>query len=207
MARTAGLDSLGASEFRNALAAASGLDLPATLVFDFASVDAVVEHLLDKTQVTAHSQMTESDPATLARIEPPAPTGRLVGPFEVLAVSSRSPMTTASPSGLVSADREGLGHVTLERWDVNTLDLGAAESSARAPAARFGSFVAGGEEWDATAFGVAPAEAALMDPAQRLLLAGARGALVDGRGDGPAGKAEVTPISRVLGLDRVFRVL
>ena len=45
------------------------------------------------------------------------------------------------------------------------------------------------------------------DPAQRLLLAGARGALADGRGDGPAGKAEVTPISRVLGLDRVFRVL
>eukprot|EP00959_Pyramimonas_sp_CCMP1952_P253660 5299816-Pyramimonas_sp.AAC.2 len=45
-----------------------------------------------------------------------------------------------------------------------------------------------------------------MDPAQRLLLAGARGALVDGRGDGPAGKAEVTPISRVLGLDRGFVV-
>ena len=41
----AGLDSLGAVELRAALSAAFGVELPATLIFDYPSVSALSRHL------------------------------------------------------------------------------------------------------------------------------------------------------------------
>ena len=43
----AGLDSLGAVELRNYLSEAMQVDLPATLIFDFPSVDAIITYLLE----------------------------------------------------------------------------------------------------------------------------------------------------------------
>ena len=41
----AGLDSLGAVELRNALAARFAADLPATFIFDYPTADALASHL------------------------------------------------------------------------------------------------------------------------------------------------------------------
>ena len=44
----AGMDSLGAVELRNSLAARSGLDLPATLMFDYPSISGLADYLASK---------------------------------------------------------------------------------------------------------------------------------------------------------------
>lgn len=56
--------------------------------------------------------------------------------------------------------------VPLERWDIDTF----AVQSPNALDARFGSFIAGAQLFDATAFSISNAEAMYMDPQQRLLL-------------------------------------
>ncbi len=50
---TAGLDSLGAVGLRKELATLSGLDLPATLIFDYPSAEGIAEFLAS--QITAAS--------------------------------------------------------------------------------------------------------------------------------------------------------
>ncbi|MFE3313890.1 beta-ketoacyl synthase N-terminal-like domain-containing protein, partial [Embleya sp. NPDC059213] len=50
--RDSGFDSLSAVQFRNRLAEQTGLSLPTTLVFDYASPDVLVEHLLERLAVT-----------------------------------------------------------------------------------------------------------------------------------------------------------
>ena len=50
---TAGLDSLGAVGLRKELATLSGLDLPATLIFDYPSAEGIAEYLAS--QITAAS--------------------------------------------------------------------------------------------------------------------------------------------------------
>ncbi|MYS84073.1 KR domain-containing protein [Streptomyces sp. SID5474] len=50
--RDSGFDSLSAVQFRNRLAEQTGLSLPTTLVFDYASPGVLVEHLLERLAVT-----------------------------------------------------------------------------------------------------------------------------------------------------------
>ncbi|GCD98555.1 type I polyketide synthase [Embleya hyalina] len=50
--RDSGFDSLSAVQFRNRLGERTGLSLPTTLVFDYASPDVLVDHLLDRLAVT-----------------------------------------------------------------------------------------------------------------------------------------------------------
>ena len=59
-----------------------------------------------------------------------------------------------------------LAAVPLERWDVDAF----AAASPNALEARFGSFIAGAQLFDAAVFGISRPEALYMDPQQRLLL-------------------------------------
>jgi len=148
----AGVDSLGAVELRNALGSAFGVDLPASLVYDHPSVEALAAWLAGKVCRADEGAAPPPLPA------PPPPLARVAAPLAVAidAVSGRTPV--GPPSGLWTPD--GVAPVRLSRWD----------GDARGAPARFGAAVAGVALFDAPAFGVSPPEAATMDPAQRLLL-------------------------------------
>ncbi|WP_425426502.1 SDR family NAD(P)-dependent oxidoreductase [Amycolatopsis australiensis] len=144
-----GFDSLTAVELRNRLGAATGLKLPATLVFDYPNPAALAAHLLTGT--------LGSDDV------PEAPAGPVAGdPVAIVAMACRFPGGVTTPDqlwALLEAGGDALSPFPADRgWD---------------PAARpggTGGFVHDAADFDAAFFGVSPREALAMDPQQRLLL-------------------------------------
>jgi len=63
----AGLDSIGAVELRNSVAAKFGVELPATVTFDYPSVAALAQYLAAR---TAPPQSSWSQPQTLLAVSP-----------------------------------------------------------------------------------------------------------------------------------------
>ncbi|AGP59479.1 hypothetical protein M271_40500, partial [Streptomyces rapamycinicus NRRL 5491] len=151
--RDLGFDSVTAVELRNRLAAAAGLTLPATLVFDHPTPQALADYLV--------AQVTGASPAAV-EIIPAAP--RLVGePIAIVSMACRFPGGVASP--------EDLWQLIEDRADAMT-DFPADRGWETEPAgySRVGGFLSGAADFDAEFFGISPREAVAMDPQQRLLL-------------------------------------
>ncbi|TQM31107.1 type I polyketide synthase [Nocardia bhagyanarayanae] len=157
-----GFDSLSAVEFRNKLNTATGLRLPATLVFDYPNPHAVAEFI--GTQLTG----------TEAREE------RAVGrvraddePIAVVAMACRYPGGVASPEDLWNLVLSGVdanGEMPVDRgWDIEGI-YDPEPGKAGKTYARRGGFLYDAAEFDADFFGISPNEATMMDPQQRLLL-------------------------------------
>uniref|UniRef100_UPI0007C53200 type I polyketide synthase n=1 Tax=Streptomyces sp. RTd22 TaxID=1841249 RepID=UPI0007C53200 len=149
--RDLGFDSLMAVELRNGLGAATGLRLPATLVFDYPTAQALVSHLFD--------ELLGSDTGVSV------PVGVLPSvaddPVVIVGMACRYPGGVSSPDDLwrlVSGGLDAVGEVPVDRgWDL--------ELSARA-----GGFLHDAGEFDAAFFGMSPREALATDAQQRLLL-------------------------------------
>jgi len=153
----AGLDSLGTMELRNTLEASLGTQLPGTMVFDYPTVDSMVQFLTthlggvsSATAVGAGMFVTHAASVYGA----PSETAVFVG-----AMSQRSPGNVLSRLGMPRGG-DAVGLVPLERWDIEIDPL----------AARFGAYIPDITTFDAKAFGISDNEAILMDPQQRLLL-------------------------------------
>ncbi|MGW3406305.1 SDR family NAD(P)-dependent oxidoreductase, partial [Streptomyces zhihengii] len=150
-----GFDSLTAVELRNRLTAATGLRLPATLVFDYPSPAVLTDHLLAEFFGGAES------------VGEPAQRTSATGsdePLAIVGMACRLPGGVTSPEqlwDLVSGGLDGLSPFPTDRgWP--------AELAARG--AGVGGFVHDADEFDAALFGISPREALSMDPQQRLLL-------------------------------------
>ncbi|WP_280298696.1 type I polyketide synthase [Nocardia neocaledoniensis] len=156
-----GFDSLSAVEFRNKLNAATGLQLPATLVFDHPNPQAVAE-LID-----AQLAGTVQDVAVTAT--------RAAGddPIAVVAMSCRYPGGVASPEDLwrlVAEGRDSTGDLPSDRgWDVEGI-YDPEPGKVGKTYARRGGFLYSAADFDADFFGISPNEALVMDPQQRTLL-------------------------------------
>ncbi|WP_330467809.1 type I polyketide synthase [Micromonospora zamorensis] len=156
-----GFDSLTAVEFRNGLAAVTGLRLSATTVFDYPTPDALVDHLVGELvgTVAPVASMT----AAVAVDEPIA----------IVGMACRFPGGVDSPESLwrmVESDGEGTGDFPTDRgWDLETL-FDPDESRTDTSYTRRGGFLSTAAEFDAEFFGISPREALAMDPQQRLLL-------------------------------------
>jgi len=174
----AGLDSLGAVEFRSRLSSQLGIKLPETLIFDFPTLRQVKSHV--------------GSLAAPARAAPKAAgNGVLDLLSSLLSTAAHTPMASLrSPSSAPSTDDTsciravsckmggGVGCITAA-WSVA---MAAHDAVSSVPPTRwdavgeldaralYGSFLRQIELFDHAAFGLPPAEADVMDPHQRLAL-------------------------------------
>ncbi|AUS81206.1 polyketide synthase [Actinoalloteichus sp. AHMU CJ021] len=161
--RELGFDSLTAVELRNRLRSATGLALPATLVFDHPTPVAVAAHLRDGLVPTADSRQPG-----VARTAPVDDE-----PIAIIGMSCRFPGGVRSPEQLWRLVSEGEDAITTfpadRGWNLERI-FGSDAEEAGTTYVTEGGFVDEVGGFDPAFFGISPREAVTMDPQQRLLL-------------------------------------
>ncbi|MET8999472.1 type I polyketide synthase [Amycolatopsis sp. NPDC004169] len=159
-----GFDSLGGVEFRNKVTAATGVELPSTLVFDYPTPAAVAGFL-----------RTRVDGSAPARPRPAAVRAQAGAdePIAIVGMSCRYPGGVENPDqlwNLIEGRVDAITPIPGDRgWDPDRL-YDAEPGKPGRIATREGGFLRGAGDFDPAFFGIGPREAAAMDPQQRLLL-------------------------------------
>ncbi|MGW8992876.1 type I polyketide synthase, partial [Streptomyces zhihengii] len=150
-----GFDSLTAVELRNRLATETALPLPAGLVFDHPTPQALAARLRTELLGTWTSGDEAGAPTTVAGDEPVA----------IVAMSCRYPGEVTSPEDLWRLVSDGADAVT----GLPT-DRGWPQADPSGAVSWAGGFVSRAADFDNDLFAISPREALAMDPQQRLLL-------------------------------------
>ncbi|MDR8412929.1 type I polyketide synthase [Nonomuraea sp. 3-1Str] len=186
-----GFDSVAAVELRDRLRAATGLRLPAGVLFDHPTPERLTDHLHGLLAPTGTrgtdgpDQSAETGPApdaltadVLTADDPADDDPADDGPADdelvaVVGMGCRYPGGVASPDDLwrlVSSGTDAIGDFPANRgWDLGTLFATGSDRSGTSDT-RQGGFLHDADRFDAAFFGISPREALAMDPQQRLLL-------------------------------------
>jgi acyl transferase domain-containing protein/acyl carrier protein len=161
-----GFDSLAAVELRNGLTAATGIKLPATLVFDYPTAEAVAHFLT--TKLVGSAAKASAIPTRVA--------ARADEPIAIVGIHCRFPGDVRSADDLwtlLAEGREAITDFPVDRgWDVDAV-FDPEPGTPGKTYVRRGGFLHDSGEFDPEFFGIMPREALAMDPQQRLLLQGA----------------------------------
>ncbi|MFJ5265002.1 type I polyketide synthase [Streptomyces sp. NPDC088387] len=166
--RELGFDSLTSVELRNRLGTATGVKLPATVVFDHPTPRDLATHL----RGALLGDTSGDGPATEAQPQGGATDGA-DDPVVIVGMSCRLPGGVETPDELwqlVLDERDAVGGLPEDRgWNVDLL----VEAGLEVPGMRYvrqGGFLRDASRFDAAFFGITDDEALAMDPQHRLLL-------------------------------------
>ncbi|CEL92229.1 unnamed protein product, partial [Vitrella brassicaformis CCMP3155] len=160
-----GIDSLGAVEFRNALSSKIGVKLPATTLFDYPTLNAIIGFICSEISGGIDEAAGVDDTGV------PVPVA-MSESLAVVGVSCRLPGGVTTPSSFWSMlmnRTDCVDEVPLTRWNVD--EVYDADPDAKGKCyTRKAAFMDAADMFDNAFFNIGPAEVQSMDPQQRLML-------------------------------------
>lgn len=164
-----GMDSLTALEFKDLLEKGLGKALPATISFDFPTIDRISDYIGRQIMGWTSDDATAEPSGIVSATE-----GKILAPepVAIIGIGCRFPGGADDPEtfwNLLKNGIDAIGEVPSNRWDIDAYFDPNPDAQGKMYT-RCGGFLKDVERFDPRFFGISPKEAVIMDPQQRMLL-------------------------------------